>query len=123
MAAPDGERIAVLEAQGKARGEIIQELRADLKEIRTLILAINSKLSSITYDQSTFSHRLEETHAVAMRVSQQVAEITKEDEHQKMLVSVATRYVIPAIAAVGSLGVMIYQFRYAIGEFLRKVFG
>lgn len=123
MVAPDGERIAALEVQFQARGVLIEELRHELKEIRTLVQSINSKLSSITYDQLAVTARIEQTHAIATHVSSVVDRITNDDEKQAYLISVGTKWVIPFLIAVGTLFTTVYQYRATISEFFRKVFG
>lgn len=122
MPAPDGERLTALEVQYATRGQVIQELRTELKEIRALVYSINDKLASITYAQTSAATRMSETHEKLVHVSKVVEEITSEDEKQRFLLSVGAKAVIPGLIALGTLITTLYQFRYAIGDFFRKVF-
>lgn len=115
------ERIVKLEVRDDGQEAVIQELRADLKEIRTLVQAINSKLASITHDHAVTSGKTEDTYALANRLSSIVDKMIEAEKERNITIKVGG-WVLSALITVGTFAITIYQYRYAIGEFFKKVF-
>lgn len=116
------ERIAKLEVHNDGQEEVIKELRADLKEIRTLVHAINSKLASITHDHAVTSGKTEETYALANKLSGIVDKMIEAEKERNITIKVGG-WVLSALITVGTFSLTVYQYRYTVGEFFKKVFG
>ena len=117
----DIERITRVETQNLFQDQVIGEVRAEMKEIRTLVHAINSKLSSITHDQALSSRRLEETHKLATDLTVLVDRMVIDETKRNFVAKIGAKALTIA-ASVGATLITLYQFRYAIWDFLRKVF-
>ena len=118
----DIERIASLEVQDRFQDRIIDEMRAELKEVKVLAHAINSQLASITHDHAVSSARIEETHQIANNLAVLVDKMVRDEEKRNYVSKIGAK-TLSILAAVGTTLVTMYQFRYAIYEFLRKAFG
>ena len=115
------ERIKGLEVRNDGQDRILTEVKDDMRSIRVDIQQINSKLSSITYDAAQSSKRLEETAAISHDLAKQVKAMLDRDKER----DIATKFglkVAGVLATFFTAFFTMYQMRYAIYEFVKKVF-
>lgn len=117
----DVERITALEVRTDMQETVIQEMRAELKEIRDFIQAINSKLASITHDQAQMSARLESTHALTTDIKGRVDGYAREEDNHRYAAKLGIRF-FSWLAALGTFLITAYSYRYAILDFIKRVF-
>ena len=113
-------RVGRLEGRNDGQDDVMREMRQELSHLRSTLLEINSKLSSITYDASLTSSRVESVSAQLALIAGVIEKLNKEEDARKLTYKVGAG-VMAVFAAIGAGVLTLMSYWPQIKGFLRSL--
>lgn len=113
-------RVGRLEGRNDGQDDLMREMRVEVAQLRVALNEINSKLSSITYDASLTSTRVEGVSKQIDLLSGALGKLSKEEAARKLTYKVGAG-VMAVFAAIGTAVLAIASYWPQIKGFLRSL--